>query len=66
MLFSGSVVIENVFGYAGLGRLAVDAARGRDYRLIMGVTLLAGSLVVAVNLVTDILYALIDPRIRHD
>lgn len=66
VLFSGSVVIENVFGYAGLGRLAVDAARGRDYPVIMGVTLLAGSLVVVVNLVTDILYALIDPRIRHD
>lgn len=66
VLFSGSVVIENVFGYAGLGRLAVDAARGRDYPVIMGVTLLAGSLVVVVNLITDILYALIDPRIRHD
>ncbi|MEM6427940.1 MAG: ABC transporter permease [Deinococcota bacterium] len=66
VLLSGSVVIENVFGYAGLGRLAVDAARGRDYPVIMGVTLLAGTVVVIVNLLTDVLYAVIDPRIRHD
>lgn len=65
VLFSGSVVIESVFGYAGLGRLAIEAANGRDYPVILGVTLLAGAIVVFVNLIVDILYAVIDPRIRY-
>ena len=66
VLFSGSVVIESVFGWAGIGRLAIEAANGRDYPVILGVTLLAGAIVVAVNIVVDLLYAVIDPRIRHD
>jgi ABC-type dipeptide/oligopeptide/nickel transport systems, permease components len=65
VLFSGSVVIESVFGWAGLGRLAIEAANGRDYPVILGVTLLAGAVVVVVNLLVDLAYALIDPRIRH-
>lgn len=65
VLFSGSVVIESVFGYAGIGRLAIEAANGRDYPVILGVTLLAGLIVIVINLVVDILYAVIDPRIRH-
>ncbi len=65
VLFSGSVVIESVFGWAGLGRLAIEAANGRDYPVILGVTLLAGAFVVVVNLVVDLLYAAVDPRIRH-
>ncbi|HWG84836.1 MAG TPA: ABC transporter permease, partial [Deinococcales bacterium] len=64
-LFSGSVVVESVFGWAGLGRLAIEAANGRDYPVILGVTMLAGSLVVLVNLLVDVLYALVDPRISH-
>jgi peptide/nickel transport system permease protein len=66
VLFSGSGVIESVFGYAGIGRLAIEAANGRDYPVILGVTLLAGTIVVTVNLVVDLLYAVIDPRIRRD
>ena len=66
VLFSGSVVIESVFGYAGIGRLAIEAANGRDYPVILGVTLLAGFVVVSVNLLVDLLYAVIDPRIRRD
>ncbi len=66
VLFSGSVVIESVFGYAGIGRLAIEAANGRDYPVILGVTLLAGTIVVVVNLVVDLLYAVVDPRIRRD
>lgn len=65
VLFSGSVVIESVFGYPGIGRLAIEAANGRDYPVILGVTLLAGALVIAVNLLVDVLYSVIDPRIRH-
>lgn len=65
VLFSGSVVIESVFGWAGLGRLAIEAANGRDYPVVLGVTLLAGTIVVLVNLLIDALYALVDPRIRN-
>lgn len=65
-LFSGSVVIESVFGWPGLGRLAIEAANGRDYPVILGATLLAGAIVVVVNLAVDVLYAIVDPRIRHD
>ena len=65
VLFSGSVVIESVFGWAGLGRLAIEAANGRDYPVVLGVTLLAGALVVAINIIVDILYAVVDPRVRH-
>ncbi|CAN5783000.1 oligopeptide ABC transporter permease AppB [soil metagenome] len=66
VLFSGSVVIESVFGWAGIGRLAIEAANGRDYPVILGVTLLAGALVIVTNIAVDMLYAVVDPRIRHD
>ncbi len=66
VLFSGSVVIESVFGWAGLGRLAIEAANGRDYPVILGVTLVVGSIVVLVNITVDLLYAWVDPRLRHD
>ena len=66
VLFSGSVVVESVFGWAGLGRLAIEAANGRDYPVILGVTLLVGAIVVLVNLLVDLLYAAVDPRISHE
>lgn len=66
VLFSGSVVVESVFGWAGLGRLAIEAANGRDYPVILGVTLLVGVIVVVVNLLVDLLYAAVDPRISHE
>lgn len=66
VLFSGSVVIESVFSWPGLGRLAIEAANGRDYPVILGVTLVAGAVVVVVNLLVDILYAAVDPRISYD
>jgi peptide/nickel transport system permease protein len=66
VLFSGSVVVESVFSWAGLGRLAIEAANGRDYPVILGVTMLVGVIVVIVNLLVDLLYALVDPRISHE
>ncbi len=66
VLFSGSVVIESVFGWAGLGRLAIEAANGRDYPVILGVTMLVGALVVLINLLVDLLYVVADPRIRRE
>mgnify|MGYP000855542874 CR=1 FL=1 len=65
VLFSGSVVIESVFGWAGIGRLAIEAANGRDYPVILGVTLVAGVIVVVVNLLVDLAYAWIDPRVEY-
>ena len=66
VLFSGSVVIESVFSWPGLGRLAIEAANGRDYPVILGVTLVAGTVVIVINLLVDVLYAAVDPRISYD
>ena len=65
-LFSGSVVIESVFGWPGLGRLAIEAANGRDSPVILGARLSAGLVAVVVTLPVDLLSAAVDPRIRHE
>jgi peptide/nickel transport system permease protein len=64
VLVSGSVFVEAVFAWPGLGSLAAAAVGNRDYPLLMGTTLLVSALVVASALVTDIAYAVLDPRIR--
>lgn len=64
-LLSGAVVTETIFAWPGLGRLAVDSAITRDYPVMMGVTLLASSLVVLSNIVVDLTYAILDPRITY-
>jgi ABC-type dipeptide/oligopeptide/nickel transport system permease component len=63
-LLGGVVVIEQVFGWPGIGRLAVNAVFRRDYLVVTGVVLVFSVIVIVVNLLTDILYSLIDPRIR--
>ena len=63
-LISGSVVIENVFGIPGLGSLLVSTIQMRDFPTITALTLLFGALVTLVNLLADLSYALVDPRIR--
>lgn len=60
-----AVVVEVVFAWPGVGRLAFNAIFLRDYPLIQGVVLLTGVIVIAVNLVVDLLYAVVDPRIRY-
>jgi peptide/nickel transport system permease protein len=62
-LLGGAVITETVFAWPGLGRLAVEAAITRDYPVIMGATLLVSGLVILSNLITDLLYVVIDPRI---
>lgn len=64
-LLGGAVIIESVFGWPGLGRLAVDAIFNRDIPTIQGIVLVAAAIFVAVNLCVDLLYALVDPRIRY-
>jgi peptide/nickel transport system permease protein len=63
---AGAAVTEQVFAWPGMGQLAVRAAFQRDYPTIMGVTLVVSAVVVISNLLTDIVYAYIDPRIRFD
>ena len=63
-LFGGSVVVESVFSWPGIGRLAVDSAFSRDYPVLMGLLLLLAALVVVGNLLTDLAYGAIDPRIK--
>jgi peptide/nickel transport system permease protein len=62
-LLAGAVIVETVFAWPGVGRLAVDAVAARDYPMIQAFVLLAGTIFLLVNLVVDLAYALIDPRI---
>jgi ABC-type dipeptide/oligopeptide/nickel transport system permease component len=64
-LLGGAVVTETIFSRPGLGRLAVDAILSRDFPLVQGAVLVAAVVYVAVNLLVDIAYAAVDPRIRY-
>ena len=66
LLLGGAVLTETVFAWPGLGRLVVDSILARDYPVIQGTILIFGLLYILVNLAVDILYAVIDPRIRYD
>jgi peptide/nickel transport system permease protein len=66
LLLSGSVIAETIFAVPGIGRLALTGALSRDYPVVITTTLLGAVLIIASNLVTDISYALLDPRIRYD
>ncbi|MDO4323158.1 MAG: ABC transporter permease [Lachnospiraceae bacterium] len=65
-LFGGAVIIEQVFSWPGLGLMTMSAITSRDYPVIMGVCLLSAVVVLVANLVTDILYAFVDPTIQLD
>ncbi len=64
-LLGGAVIVETVFGWPGIGRLAVDAIFTRDIPVIQAVVLVAAVIFVFVNLLVDVLYGLVDPRIRY-
>jgi oligopeptide transport system permease protein len=63
-LITGSVVVEQVFNIPGLGRYFVQAALNRDYTLVLGAVLLYGTLIVVFNFIVDLLYGVLDPRLR--
>jgi len=63
-LFTGALVTETIFSWPGIGRLTIDATRNFDYPVLMGVLLITSILVVLANLIADITYAIIDPRIK--
>lgn len=65
-LIGGSVIIEQIFAWPGMGRLAIRAAFERDYPLLMGLVMLSSVVMVIAILIVDILYAAVDPRIRYD
>jgi ABC-type dipeptide/oligopeptide/nickel transport system permease component len=64
-MLSGAVLVETVFAWPGLGRLMIDSIETRDYPVLMGLFLLVTIGVVVANLITDILYSVLDPRIAH-
>jgi len=64
-ILTGSVVVEEIFGIPGVGQFFVRGALNRDYTLVLGIVIFYASLVVLLNLVVDLLYAAIDPRIRQ-
>ena len=65
LLVSGSVVVETIFSWPGMGQVAFNAARARDVPLILGATLIGAAAVILGNLVSDVLYAVVDPRARR-
>lgn len=64
-LVSGSVIMENLFGMPGMGSVLLNAVNGRDYYLIEGIVILTGTFIIVFNLIVDLLYAVIDPRVQY-
>ena len=64
-ILTGSVVVEEVFGIPGLGQFFVRGALNRDYTLVLGIVIFYAALIIALNLIVDILYGVIDPRVRQ-
>jgi oligopeptide transport system permease protein len=65
-IITGSVVVERVFGLPGVGSSFIDGAMTRDYTRVMGAVILYGGLIILFNLIADILYAIVDPRVRYE
>jgi len=63
-LIGGSVVIETVFAWPGVGSLAVEAIAGRDFPIVQAVVLLSSAVFVSINLLVDVSYAILDPRVE--
>jgi oligopeptide transport system permease protein len=65
-IVSGSLIVETIFGLPGIGRYFVQAALNRDYTLVMGVTIFYAVLIISLNLIADLLYSVLDPRVRYE
>ena len=65
-LFSGTIIIETIFGLPGMGKLVMNGINLRDYVVVQGVLLFVAIAVVVINLITDVMYAYVDPRIRYE
>jgi ABC-type dipeptide/oligopeptide/nickel transport system permease component len=64
-LIGGTVIVEDIFSLPGLGRLIIEATETRDYTLITGVILFYGAILVVINLMVDLTYGFLDPRISY-
>jgi len=62
-IVTGSLVVEQIFAVPGIGRAFVSSIQNRDYTLIMGTTVVLATLIVVMNLISDIMYKVVDPRI---
>ena len=65
ILIGGSVIMESIFSLPGLGRLMLDALNDRDYPVVSGVNLTFAASVMAINLMVDLIYAVLDPRVGY-
>jgi peptide/nickel transport system permease protein len=63
---AGAVITEQIFAWNGIGQLAVKAAGARDPSLMMGIILITGSAVLIANIIADVAYAYVDPRVRYE
>jgi oligopeptide transport system permease protein len=64
-LLTGSLVVEQIFGLPGIGKYFISAALNRDYGLVLGTTVLYVGIIIALNLLVDIIYAWLDPKVRY-
>ena len=62
-ILAGSFIVETIFNIPGVGRVGVTAVLQRDYPVILGITIVAGAVVMVVNIITDFVYVLVDPRV---
>ena len=65
-LLTGSIIVETIFQIPGVGRYFIDAALNRDYTLVMGTVVMIAIFTIVFNLIVDVLYAVVDPRVRYD
>ena len=65
-LFGGAVITESIFAYPGMGQLFWQAALNRDYATLLGMTVITGVLVILGNLLADLAYGIVDPRVRYE
>jgi oligopeptide transport system permease protein len=65
-LVTGSLIVETIFGIPGIGRYFIDAALNRDYTMVMGTVVVLALFTLAFNFIVDILYAIVDPRVRYE
>ena len=65
LLVGGTVIIEQIFALPGMGRLLLEALDQRDYTVVSGINLIIAAAVIGINLLTDLTYAWLDPRVRY-
>jgi peptide/nickel transport system permease protein len=65
-VFAGALFVETIFSWPGMGRLFWDAARGRDYPVLLGVVMITAVLIIICNILADLAYGILDPQVKYD